>query len=64
MANTTTWPDLAIALYEKLNERNAELTYEFEQMQIGVPSSAGAGSETAHWTINGVLKIRARDISE
>ena len=36
--STTTWPELAIGLYEKLTERNAEITYEFENMEVSVPS--------------------------
>jgi len=27
---TTTWPDLAIGLYDRLTGRNAEIIYEFE----------------------------------
>jgi hypothetical protein len=26
--NTTNWPDLAIALYDRLTDRGAEITYE------------------------------------
>jgi hypothetical protein len=30
----TTWPELAISLYDKLTGRGAEITYEFEQLDI------------------------------
>lgn len=40
-AETSTWPDLAIGLYDKLTGRGAEITYEFHNLQISVPSSAG-----------------------
>ena len=36
---TTTWPDLAISLYDKLTGRHAEITYEFENLEVSVPSS-------------------------
>jgi hypothetical protein len=37
----TNWPDLAIALYERLTGRNAEITYEFVDMHIKIPSGTG-----------------------
>lgn len=51
------WPDLAIGLYEKLTERNAEINYDFQQFELKVPSGAGSDSEHALWVANGRLKI-------
>ena len=61
--HTMTWPDLAIELYDKLTGRGAEITYEFEQMQIWVPSGVGDAAKHAEWKLNGILKIRTRDTS-
>lgn len=63
MANetTTTWPDLAIGLYDKLTGRNAEITYEFENFELHVPSSASKDAEHAQWKMNGILKIRTTE---
>lgn len=58
---TTTWPDLAIGLYDKLTGRNAEITYEFENMDIGVPAGVGDQPQQAIWKLNGTVKIRTRD---
>jgi hypothetical protein len=61
---TTTWPELAIGLYEKLTGRNAEISYQFEDFEIYVPSKAsGSGEEAshAHWKMSGTLKIRTKD---
>jgi hypothetical protein len=58
----TTWPELAIDLYDKLTGRGAEITYEFENFEIAVPSSATSGATYASWKLNGVLKIRTRDL--
>jgi hypothetical protein len=58
---TTSWPDLAIGLYDKLTGRGAEITYEFENLEVMIPSSAGANAEYAKWTVNGTLKLRTRD---
>jgi hypothetical protein len=58
----TTWPELAIDLYDKLTGRGAEITYEFENLEISVPSSATSGAAYASWKLNGVLKIRTRDL--
>ena len=55
-----TWPDLAIALYERLTGHHAEITYELENFEIMVPSGTGPGATHAKWILNGILKIRAR----
>jgi hypothetical protein len=57
-----TWPDLAADLYDKLTGRNAEITYEFENMEVSVPSAATTQADHAPWRVNGVLKIRARGL--
>ena len=58
---TTTWPDLAIGLYDKLTGRNAEITYEFENLEVSVPSSTSDQAAHANWKLNGIVKISARD---
>ena len=60
---TTNWPELAIGLYDKLTGRNAEITYEFENMEVGVPSAVGEQPKQAQWKLNGTLKIRTSDKS-
>jgi len=59
--HTKTWPDLAIGLYDRLTGRNAEITYEFDNMHIKVPSGTGANAEHAEWVLNGGIKIRTKD---
>ena len=62
MANhTNDWSELAISLYDKLTGRNAEITYEADNMEVQVPSGVGEGASHALWKINGSLTIRARD---
>jgi hypothetical protein len=58
---TTTWPDLALSLFEKLTGRGAEVTYEFNNLEVYVPNIMGAGAQHGHWKLNGVLKIRTRE---
>lgn len=60
--NTTNWPELAGALYDKLIERQAELTYELDNIEIGVPSGAGEKSDHSTWTISGSISIRGRNL--
>ncbi|MEJ2005853.1 MAG: hypothetical protein P8X57_13050 [Cyclobacteriaceae bacterium] len=60
---TQTWPDLAIGLYDKLTGRNAEITYQFEDMEVDVPDSTNA-SEHATWKLNGKLVISTTDKSK
>jgi hypothetical protein len=59
--DTRTWPELAIGLYDKLTGRGAEITYDFEDFDLYVPSKAGEGAEYAHWKMNGILKIRTKE---
>jgi hypothetical protein len=55
---TKNWPDLVAGLFEMLTGREAEITYEFDELQVGVPSRTGPAAERAHWTLNGRLVIR------
>ena len=50
------WPDLAIGLYDKLTGRNAEITYQFEDMKVHVPKGTNS-SESAEWKIDGKVSI-------
>jgi hypothetical protein len=59
--SSTKWPDLAIGLYDKLTGRNAEITYEFNDVEINVPDGTGSDTQYANWKINGIVKIRTRD---
>jgi len=61
--DTRTWPELAIGLYDKLTGRNAEITYEFDDMQVDIPSATGGNAEHASWKLNGSVRIRTRDLN-
>jgi len=60
-AETETWPELAIGLYERLTGRGAEITYEFEDMRIDVPDRIGENADHAQWGLDGTVRIRARE---
>jgi hypothetical protein len=59
--HTRDWSELAINLYDKLTGRNAEITYEAQDMEVWVPSGVGDDASHAKWKVNGALKISARD---
>ncbi len=59
---TKTWPELAIGLYDKLTGRNAEITYDFQNFELHVPSGAVENPSYAKWRMNGILKIRTSDL--
>jgi hypothetical protein len=64
MANsehTTNWPDLAIGLYDRLTGRNAEITYDFDNLKVAVPSGTGPDAEHAEWILSGRVKISTQD---
>lgn len=59
MANDVlTWPELAIELFDKLTGREAEIVYEFENLEIYVPAHHAEDAPLARWKLNGILKIR------
>lgn len=58
---TQTWPELAIGLYDKLTGRGAQITYEFDDFQVDVPTQAGGSTEHARWRMNGTVRIRTSD---
>lgn len=58
---SSTWPDLAIGLYDRLTGRGAEIIYEFQNMEVSVPSSTSPQAQHAMWRLNGTMKIRTRD---
>lgn len=58
---TQTWPELAIGLYDKLTGRGAQITYQFDDIDLYVPSKVGEDAEHAHWKVDGTLKIRTKD---
>ncbi len=59
--HTKNWPDLAIGLYDRLTGHNAEITYEFMDMHVKIPSGTGPSAEHAEWVLTGTLKIRTHD---
>lgn len=63
---THTWPELAVGLYDALTGRNAEITYDFQNMDVHVPSGTSSSTDQvshAHWKLNGVLKIRTQELN-
>ncbi len=60
-SGTTTWPELGMSLYEALTGRGAEITYEFANLEVYVPSAASPDAAHAKWVLNGIVKIRTRE---
>jgi hypothetical protein len=59
-----TWPELAAQLYDKLTGRGAEITYEFQNLEVYVPDTHSEEPTFAKWKVNGTLKIRTRDLRQ
>jgi hypothetical protein len=55
------WPDLAVSLYDRLTGRNAEISYNFDDMEVGVPSGLGEDSDHASWRLNRTVTITTRE---
>jgi len=58
---TTTWPDLAISLYDRLTGRGAEIIYDFEDLEVDVPSGTGEDVEHAKWRVDGEVRVTTRE---
>jgi len=56
-----TWPDFAAGLYDKLTGRGAEISYEFNDMNVYIPAKLGEESDHFHWKLDGSLIIRTHD---
>jgi hypothetical protein len=61
ITETTSWPELGIALYERLTGRNATIEYTFSDMRVAVPSKAGEDAEHAYWELDGTIEITTRE---
>ncbi|MFC7133415.1 MULTISPECIES: hypothetical protein [Salinibaculum] len=61
MSEPTSWPELGIALYERLTGRNATIEYTFDDMKVAVPSKVGEDAEHAHWEIDGTVSITTHE---
>lgn len=59
--HTTSWPELAISLYDRLTGRGAEIHYDFQDMHVQVPSGTGTDAAHAEWVLNGRLTISTQD---
>lgn len=59
--DTNTWPELAVGLYDHLTGRNAEITYDFDGLEVQIPSSTKPDAEHAKWVLNGTLRIHTRN---
>ena len=58
---TTSWPELAIALYDRLTGRGAVITYEFEELEVAVPSKTGDDAVYARWEVDGTLTVTTEE---
>ena len=60
----TQWAELMGELFDRLTGKGAEITYNFENLEIDIPKAVGPGGQnmgSAKWTINGRLVITAED---
>jgi len=60
-SDNQTWPDLAIGLYDRLTGRDAEISYDFDNFELNIPSSTAADAVHARWKMNGVVRITTRN---
>ena len=59
----TQWTNLLTDLFDRLTGKGAEISYNFERLEIDIPKAAGPqGQElgSAKWLVNGRVTITAR----
>ncbi|MFB6217650.1 MAG: hypothetical protein ABEH77_00475 [Halobacteriaceae archaeon] len=61
VAETETWPELAMGLYERLTGRGATITYEFEEMTVEIPSKVGDDADHATWRLDGTIHVSTEE---
>jgi len=54
---TTTWPDFAEGLYERLTGRGTTINYHLDDLVVEVPKSTGPDSPRAVWRFHGTVAI-------
>ena len=60
---TTQWANLLTDLFDRLTGKGAEVSYNFQGLEIDIPRATGPqGQElgSAKWVVNGRLSITAR----
>jgi hypothetical protein len=60
---STQWTNLLTDLFDRLTGKGAEISYNFERLEIDIPKAAGPqGQElgSAKWLVNGRVTITAR----
>ena len=55
--STTTWPDFAESLYERLTGRGTTIKYSLDDLVVEVPKATGADAPRATWKFNGTVAI-------
>ena len=58
---TSTWPDLAGQLYDKLTGKGSTIHYNFDNFSIEVPSKVGADAVHTKWVLSGTLNISTKN---
>lgn len=61
ISETKSWPELGIALYDRLTGRNATIEYTFEDMEVAVPSKTGEDADHAYWQVDGTVSITTQE---
>ena len=60
-AEKATWPDFVIVLFDLLSGRKAEVTWEFQNLELHVPITTGGGPHPwDHWSVDLDWKRRLR----
>jgi hypothetical protein len=62
--NTHNFPELFVGMYERLTGRNAEITYAFDDLEVDIPSSTDVDAPSAHWKVNGAMRISAQEAKQ
>ena len=58
---TTTWPEFAESLYERLTGRGATIHYKLDDLIVEVPRSTGPDAPRAVWRFHGTVSISTEE---
>ena len=50
--------DMAFAIFDKITGLNAELNFDFDNLELQMPANNGGEASAPKWKLNGTLRIK------
>ncbi|MDX5347778.1 MAG: hypothetical protein LPK19_11080 [Hymenobacteraceae bacterium] len=64
MQENSNLPEMVAAFYNKLSGGSAEVTLNFDNLEVEVPNTASADQKPTRWRVNGSLCVRTGSVKD